>query len=174
MSGPKRCQQTLGRSVLVRTTAKRASGQCGFVRIENNHGKKKGKAKRGIKRITAEKGRFKAARTRLDQSGRICERNAVVETRSVSVTSRRLRCRLATTGCYRPSRSSQLAGYTPQFSQNYYACLLPPPHIISSYFIVSRFFAIILPSEACLFLLRLFRSFGPLTLLQSPRFYFHL
>ena len=103
------------------------------------------------------------------QSGRIYERNAVVETRSVSVTSRRLRCRLATTGCYRPPCSSQRANQLVLILTKDYACLPPPLHIVPLPFTASLFFsAIILPSQACPLRFSLYR---PLTLLlQSPRF----
>ena len=94
------------------------------------------------------------------QSGRIYERNAVVETRSVSVTSRRLRCRLATTGCYRPPCSSQRADYLVLILTKDYACLLPPLHIVPLRFTASLFFfAIILPSQACPLLFSLYRPF---------------
>jgi hypothetical protein len=75
------------------------------------------------------------------QSGRIYERNAVVETRSVSVTSRRLRCRLATIGCYRPPCSSQRADYRALILTKDYACLLPPLHIVPLRFTTSLFFS---------------------------------
>ena len=80
----------------------------------------------------------------LGQSGGICGRNAVVETRSVSVTSRRLRCRLAPTGCYRQPRSSQPAEYPLQFSlKRDYACPLLPLHIVFPCFITCHFFLLL-------------------------------
>jgi len=66
---------------------------------------------------------------------------SVVETRSVLVTPRRLRCRPSTTGCYRPPRSSRPAGNSSSICTKDYACLLPPLHITRPGFIVSRLFS---------------------------------
>jgi len=99
------------------------------------------------------------------QSGRICERNAVVETRSVLVTSRRLRCRLATTGCHRPPCSFQPADSPVLILTKDYACLLPPLHLVPLRFTRSSlslsFFSIILPPQACPLLFSLSRPFWP-------------
>ena len=109
------------------------------------------------------------------QSGRILERNAVVETRSVSVRPRRLRCRPSTTGCYRPPRSSHHAEISSSIFTEDYACLLPPLHITPPCFTFRALFSHP-PALRGVFSspFRFSLSFGPLTLLHSPRFRFRL
>jgi hypothetical protein len=124
----------------------------------------------GITRETKPAGKRLAVRRRRPEPSRVSsfranlqkERNAVVETRSVSVTPRRLRCRPSTTGCYRPPRSSLHARISSSIFTNDYACLLPLLHITRPSFVVSRTFPIVLPSEACSIpLFRFYRLFRP-------------
>lgn len=109
----------------------------------------------GTKGVTKEE-EIRGKRPASAQSGRILERNAVVETRSVSVTPRRLRCRLSTTGCYRPPRSSHHARISSSIFTEDYACLLPPLHITLH---LLRSFSHPCPPRRVLFPFSLFRLF---------------
>lgn len=120
----------------------------------------------GTKGVTKEE-EIRGKRPASAQSGRILERNAVVETRSVSVTPRRLRCRPSTTGCYRPPRSSHHARISSSIFTEDYACLLPPLHITPPLLHLLRSFSH--PALRGVFSspFRFFVSFGCLTLSLS-------